>query len=133
MSIYRERLHRPDDIHATRRVVDMPRAGPTASASEDRYRHLRRGAPVDKLLPATVAWAERLPSDLRPVALLGRYARIANLVAATWGDSRAFEAYMDSLLTDKRGNRQGFPPEVARELATLALARTRFPSNARFR
>src|SRR5262244_83706 len=121
MSIYRERLHRPDEIHATRRVVDKRGAAATASSNDEAYRHLRRGAPVNTLLPATAAWAERLPSDLRPVALLGRYARIANLLAATWADPRAFEAYMDSLLTDKRGNRQGFPPDVARELATLAL------------
>jgi hypothetical protein len=26
---------------------------------------------------------------------------------------------MDSLLTDKRGNRQGFPPEVLKDLAEL--------------
>lgn len=131
MSIYRERLHRPDDIYATRRVAEIPKPASTANANEERYRHLRRSAPVDTLLPTTVAWAERLPSDLRPVMLLRRYARIANLLAATWADTRAFDAYMDSLLTDKRGSRQGFPPEVARELATLALAHSKV--SGRFR
>jgi hypothetical protein len=131
MSIYRERLLRPDDIHATRRVVDVPGAVPAPASNEEQYRHLRRGAPVNTLLPATVTWAQRLPSDLRPVALLDRYARIANLLAATWADPRAFDAYMDSLLTDKRGNRQGFPPEVARELATLALAHSKISGRVR--
>ena len=131
MSIYRERLLRPDDIHATRRVVDAHAAAPAPANNDEQYRHLRRGAPVNTLLPTTVAWAQRLPSDLRPVALLDRYARIANLLAATWADSRAFDAYMDSLLTDKRGNRQGFPPEVARELETLALAHSKVSSRFR--
>jgi len=131
MSIYRERLLRPDDIHATRRAIDVPGAAPAAGSSDEQYRHLRRGAPVNTLLPTTVAWAQRLPSDLRPVALLGRYPRIANLLAATWPDARAFDAYMDSLLTDKRGNRQGFAPEVARELATLALAHSKISDRLR--
>lgn len=130
MSIYRERLLRSDEIHATRRV-DRPSVVPAPASNDEQYRHLRRGAPVDRLLPTTIAWAQRLPSDLRPIALLDRYARIANLLAAMWADPRAFDAYMDSLLTDKRGNRQGFPPEVARELATLALAHSRV--SGRFR
>ena len=131
MSIYRERLNRPDEIYATRRFVETPGGDTTASSNEERYRHVRRGAPVNTLLPATVAWADRLPSDFRPAALLRGFARIANLLAAMWADPRAFDAYMDSLLTDKRGNRQGFPPDVAHELAALALAHSRI--SGRFR
>jgi len=48
-----------------------------------------------------------------------RYARIANLIAAAWGEAKAFHAYMESLLADKRGNRRGFPPDVQRDLLTL--------------
>src|SRR5215471_9518224 len=131
MSIYRERLHRPDDIYATRPMVGMPGIAPQENRNDATYRHLRKGAPANTLLPVTIAWSQRLPANLRPNAVLARYARIANLLAATWNDSRAFDAYMDSLLTDKRGNRQGFPADVARELATLALAHSRVPGRFR--
>jgi hypothetical protein len=71
------------------------------------------------LLPPTWKWVESLPPNIRPSALLRQYPRIANLVAAAWGDRKSFDTYMDSLLTDKRGNRQGFPPEVLKDLAEL--------------
>jgi hypothetical protein len=131
MSIYRERLQRPDEIYATRRVADMGALQRPENPEDAKYRHLRKGAPVTTLLPGTVAWAQRLPPALRPNAVLARYARIANLLAATWADSGAFDTYIDSLLTDKRGNRQGFPPEVSRELAMLALAHSRIPGRFR--
>jgi hypothetical protein len=62
---------------------------------------------------------EDLPPDVRPTALLRLHARIANLIAATWRDPKAFGAYMESLLRDTRGNRQGFPPKIVAELAAL--------------
>jgi hypothetical protein len=62
---------------------------------------------------------EDLPPDVRPTALLRLHARIANLIAATWGDPKAFGTYMESLLRDTRGNRQGFPPEIVAELVAL--------------
>ena len=62
---------------------------------------------------------ENLPPDVQPTALLRLYARIANLIVATWRDPKAFGAYMDSLLHDKRGNRRGYSSEVDAELVTL--------------
>jgi len=75
-------------------------------------------------LRTTVNWAAELPSKVRPAVLLRQFARIANLVAATWDDPVAFDLYMDGLLTDKRGNRQGFPPVVHGELLVLRQYRT---------
>jgi hypothetical protein len=84
--------------------------------------HQRNAAPASMPLPRTLKWAASLPPDIRPISLLRRYPRIANLIAATWSDAKAFERYMESLLTDKRGgSRQGFPVDVLRELTTLAL------------
>ncbi|HKE40146.1 MAG TPA: hypothetical protein VKG21_09935 [Casimicrobiaceae bacterium] len=57
------------------------------------------------------------------MALMRQFARVANLIAATWGDLEAFETYMESLLTDKRGNRKGFPPDVVAELSALEIHR----------
>ena len=47
------------------------------------------------------------------------YPRIANVIAAAWRDSKALRSYMDCLFTDKRGDRQGFPPDVLDELLAL--------------
>jgi len=54
---------------------------------------------------------------------MGQFARVANLIAATWGHAKHFEIYMESLLTDTRGNRKGFPPDVMAELAALEVYR----------
>jgi hypothetical protein len=126
MSIYREMRYRPADVYAVRIAQEAQR-----DHDEDRYLKMRRSAPAETLLPGTSAWATRLPSELKPRALLDRYPRVANLVAATWADARAFETYIESLLTDKRGNRRGFPVEVQRELASLALAHSKVPSSSR--
>ncbi len=40
-------------------------------------------------------------------------------MAAMWPDPNSFRRYMDDLLVDKRGNRQGFPVDVLRELFEL--------------
>ena len=57
------------------------------------------------------------------MALIRQFARIANLIAATWSNREYFETYMESLLTDQRGNRQGFPPDVLAELSALEVYR----------
>jgi hypothetical protein len=64
-------------------------------------------------------WVLALPNDIRPKALLAKYPRIANLVAVLWQDSNSLRRYMDDLLVDKRGGRQGFPLDVLRELFAL--------------
>jgi hypothetical protein len=99
----------------------------------DEYRHMRRAAPANVPLRRTMEWVESLPPRLRPHALMNRFARIANQLAAMWGDLECFEPYMESLLTDKRGNRNGFPPEVLAELADLERYRyTIRPSGSRW-
>jgi hypothetical protein len=82
-------------------------------------KHLRKSNPAKMLLPRTSMWVDRLPSVVQPIALVRRFARIANLIAATWDDPKSFDAYMESLLTDKRGKRKGFPADVLAELEAL--------------
>lgn len=120
MSIYRENRYRPEDLRTPSAVKSAAAAQATA-ASDEQYRHLRRSQPVNTPLPATRNWFASLPAHLQPNALMASYPRIANVIAANWTDPRALAAYMDSLLTDRRGNRRGFPPDVLRELMTLAL------------
>jgi len=91
-----------------------------ASTREDEAKAKRsKGEPVNAPLPRTVAWVASLPAEVRPIQLLRDYGRVANLLASMWGDREATYRYFDDLLVDKRGNRQGFPPRVAAELARL--------------
>ena len=123
MSIYRTLDRRPtNDVYAPeeRRLTLVP--SPTASqvdTERDKYQHLRKATPANVAFPRTLTWVETLPSDVQPKALLRRYPRIANLIAAVWADRVWLRNYMDSLLTDTRGDRQGFPPDVLKDLLAL--------------
>ena len=121
MSIYRDDVYR--DVHTIR--PQIPRSDlQRFDVEQEGHRHLRKAGPANTPLPRTLAWFASLPSEVQPSALLRQYPRITNLIAATWGDSKAFDSYMESLLTDKRGNRRGFPRDVLRELGALALQHT---------
>ena len=67
----------------------------------------------------TVSWLARLPKDVRPMVLAGRFPRIANNIADIWRRVARCEEYLDALVVDQRGNRKGFPPDVAQELNNL--------------
>ena len=71
------------------------------------------------LLNTTGTWLARLPKDVRPMELAGRYPRIANNIADIWRRVARCEDYLDTLVVDRRGNRTGFPPDVAQELNNL--------------
>ena len=94
-------------------------SGPGMSVEGEQHKHLRKAAPADSPLKRTLKWMENLPAEVRPTALLRLYARVANLIAASWPDAMAFGTYMESLLNDQRGNRRGFPPAVRAELIAL--------------
>ena len=71
------------------------------------------------LLEATRLWMDGLPPAIRPVVLPRRFPRIANSIAELWRRVARCEEYLDSLVVDLRGDRTGFPLEVAQELAAL--------------
>ena len=73
----------------------------------------------DVLLNTTLTWLARLPKDVRPMVLAGRYPRIANNIADIWRRVARCEEYLDTLVVDRRGDRTGFPPDVAQELNNL--------------
>ena len=79
-----------------------------------------RTPPTDPvLLDATLTWMARLPKEMRPMALARSFPRIANDLASLWRRVARCEEYLDALVVDRRGDRTGFPPEVARELNNL--------------
>ena len=79
----------------------------------------RRPQPPESLVGETIKWLAGLPADVRPSALPIQFVRIANAVARVWADHRRCLEYLDDLLIDRRGGRQGFPFEVALEIAGL--------------
>ena len=126
MSVYRKLDEGvPSEIH----VNDLSRRRPTITlpdkperivpAAENDAHFARRAAPANEPFAATFKWIAALPRDVRPVALLQQFPRIANSLARAWSDPTAFRAYMFELLIDRRGGRKGFPEKVRTELLTL--------------
>ncbi|HEX6007579.1 MAG TPA: ankyrin repeat domain-containing protein [Burkholderiales bacterium] len=54
-----------------------------------------------------------------PAALEAKYARIFNRIMDLWG-MQELEDYFADLMVDKRGGRQGFPPDVLNDILTLS-------------
>ena len=107
-------------------------AGPTDRSSADEpvappapvdFTRRRKASPVARLLPATQKWLDALPRRVQPHSLCESYPRIANLIAAMWGDAEGLKGYFEELLIDRRGNRRGFTPEVANDVRALRLYR----------
>ena len=78
-----------------------------------------RAEPPAKIDAATIELLEQLPPALRLVGLRGLFPRVLNRIARAWPDPLAFSALMDSLMIDERGNREGFPFEVVKEITEL--------------
>jgi hypothetical protein len=124
-SIYRARSERPsndDEVtqSATRGGTPKPSLPPavTQDSSMD-WSLLRKGKPVNYMLPMSLEWLKTLPNDVRPMALVAKYPRIANFFALEWNRPAACRAYFVSLLVDHRGTRKGFPADVHRDLTRL--------------
>jgi hypothetical protein len=94
-------------------------SGDAKSTSHVDYVALRRAVPVSQPVPAAFKWIARLPKQTRPLNLLRHYPRIANNLALSWGDRKAFRQCLYDLLVDKRGGRKGFPEPVLQELLAL--------------
>lgn len=60
-----------------------------------------------------------LPPGVAPVALAERFPRILNKIADTWATPPTLIEYLDALMRDERGNRQGFPFDVAVDIMHL--------------
>jgi len=125
MSIYRSHPKRPaygGDVRAPviRAAAGSPAFRRTAGPSTDRdWAPLRKSSPANYMLPSSLKWFAGLPFDIRPMALVTKYPRIANVLALQWATPSACRAYFDELLVDRRCGRQGFPGDVQRDLLAL--------------
>ena len=81
----------------------------------------RKQTPSNDPLPMTFKWIAKLPRSVQPLDLLRQYPRIANMIAGMWQDPQSCRAYLHDLLTDRRGTRKGFPPEIVHELVRLRV------------
>ncbi|SRR6266542_3892456 len=95
-------------------------------------RSLRRASQLNLPLPTAQRWISLLPGETQPRALLQRFPRIANKLARLWADGKSVADYLDQLLIDRRGSRQGFPPDVHNELLNLRdYVEGRYPNLSR--
>jgi hypothetical protein len=76
---------------------------------------------VQELMPETFKWLAMLPASVRPKKLPALYPRIANRIAALWTRPLQCERYLDELMLDQRGSREGFQPGVGAEIAALKV------------
>ena len=60
-----------------------------------------------------------IAAEARPTQLATKFPRIVNKMATLWKSKPQMDRYFEDLLTDTRGNRQGFPLGVLMELTTL--------------
>lgn len=94
----------------------MGKAPKTAGLSDGGAR-LVAAAQTEAPLPQTVA----------------RFPHVINKLAEVWEIPNAFEAVIEELIFTERPQRQGFPPEVLRELTELRLMHRQQAANGAFR
>jgi hypothetical protein len=95
--------------------------GNSATAAQIDPRRLRHPLEKDDLAlnSAGQALLASIDEAARPKALAAAFPRIVNRMAQMWKAPLQMDRCFEDLLTDKRGNRQGFPLGVLMELCTL--------------
>ena len=115
------------DLDEARRVLELPPDGlvEAQQLAPDYWTVRRRSqTPTDRALTGeTMDWVVRLPAEVRPVKLCEKFPRVANAVAQAWPNPAHCDSLLAGMLTDRRGKRRGFPPEVQLELERLASHR----------
>jgi hypothetical protein len=106
------------DLSTLNEPVGKEEAEQKAKSDRD-WTKLRKANPLNVLLDSTVRWAEGLPHEVKPQALMATYPRLANMAAASWRKPSSFQDYLDVLLVDRRGGRKGFSPEIRAEFEQL--------------
>lgn len=74
---------------------------------------------ADTLSAEAALWLNELADAVRPMKTCARFPRIVNRLASAWARPAECRAYFEELLLDRRGDRKGFPQEIAFELAAL--------------
>jgi hypothetical protein len=101
-------------------MATEPARNPVAAAQIDPSK-LRHPPEKDdlELSAAGEAWLASIDESARPTELAVLFPRIVNRMAKLWRAPLQMDRCFEDLLTDSRGNRQGFPLGVLMELSTL--------------
>lgn len=124
-SIYRDLESRPRQAYRVSSgahvdtEAENPASLPAITRDDAKWIPVRKARPVNVLLPATRRWLATLAPDVRPQALVTQFPRLANRAAADWESPEMCRAFLHQLLVDQRGNRQGFPKDVVRDILAL--------------
>src|SRR5437762_7826329 len=103
MSTYRKvapSLRNTDDIRSDVYAIETTKASlisrttPQIRVAADEHKHPRKATPASIPLRRTLKWAESLPPRVRPTNLLRHFARVANLIAATWASREQCTTYI---------------------------------------
>jgi hypothetical protein len=87
--------------------------------SADPFKALRARQRTIDLDSFAFAWMAHLPREVQPLELGRLYPRIVNNLTQLWTNGSQIDSYLDELLLDKRGRRNGFPKVVRDELLVL--------------
>ena len=101
-------------------MATVPGMNPGAHARPDPSK-LRHPPEMDDLAlnAAGQALLASIDESARPTELAATFPRIVNRLAKLWRAPLQMDRCFEELLTDSRGNRQGFPLGVLMELSTL--------------
>lgn len=94
------------------------KAGIAAQIDPGKLRHPLERDDLE-LSTAGQALLTSLDESARPTKLAASFPRIVNRMAKLWRTPLQMDRCFEDLLTDSRGNRQGFPLGVLMELSTL--------------
>ncbi|UCE30479.1 MAG: hypothetical protein JSW68_10460 [Burkholderiales bacterium] len=94
---------------------ERPPPRPAPSSRDERF----PSRPRERLTLGARALVNRLAPKVPLVHTVRGFSHVLNRIALVWEEPRRFYRTMDELLIDNRGNRAGFPFEVANELARL--------------
>lgn len=112
----------PVSVEEAARAHELPPPGirPLAAAPAlDNGARQRRAASSVQLTLTSGRWMAELPRELVPRQLAMRHPRIVNELCQRWSSPGSAAAYLDSLIIDDRGNRQGFGQAILAELVAL--------------
>ena len=101
-------------------MATVPGMNPGAQARIDPSK-LRHAPQMDDLAlnAAGQALLASIDESARPTELAATFPRIVNRLAKLWRAPLQMDRCFEELLTDSRGNRQGFPLGILMELSTL--------------
>lgn len=114
--------------HQPRRQTPLatgrPQTAPAGDASEQKAWKRRDSQLLDQSLQSfTEMWLKGLPEKVRPLNCAEHYPRVLNKIAALWSLNERCMDYLNELVVDVRGGREGFSYGVLGELRRLRTHR----------